>query len=127
MARTVLDASALLALLNREPGAEAVRAAIPEAVMSSVNLAETASTLADVGMPGETVISILNALGIETQPFDDEQAFLAAFLRPVTRSLGLSLGDRACLALAQLRKFPVMTADKAWAGLDLDIELRLIR
>ena len=127
MSEAVLDSSALLALLRKEPGADRVAAAGRQSVVSTVNLAETATVLTDIGIPKADLRSVLSDLSLTTVPFDEEDALLAAELRPVTRAAGLSLGDRACLALAQRRKLPALTADRAWADLDLGIEVRLIR
>ncbi len=127
MASVVLDASSVLALLNDEPGAGDVAAALPDAVLSSVNLSEAAAILAEIGMPAEDVRAVLSGLGVTTVPFDDELGFLAAALRPMTRAAGLSFGDRACLALARQRGIAALTADRAWTRLKLGIEIRLIR
>jgi ribonuclease VapC len=126
-ASVVLDASAVLALLNDEPGADEVAAALPDAVLSSVNLSEAAAILADIGMKADDARAVLSGLGVMTVPFDDELAFLAANLRRGTRSAGLSFGDRACLALAQQRRIAALTADRAWTRLKLGVEIRLIR
>ncbi len=127
MAEVVLDASALLALLNDEPGAALVEKELDDALMSSVNVSEVASVLVDVGMPIEVATVVIGDLGLETVPFDDDLAFQAASLRPDTRKAGLSLGDRACLALGSARGLPVLTADRAWAATDLQVDVRLIR
>ncbi len=127
MAETVLDASALLALLNDEPGSAAVEAALAEALICSVNLSETAAVLADIGLAAPEVRTILADLGLRTAAFDDDLAFRAAELRPTTRAMGLSLGDRACLALAQREGLPALTADRSWSRLDIGIAVRQIR
>lgn len=127
MAEVVLDASALLAWLNDEPGAAAVEAVLADAVISSVNLSEVGAVLADVGMPPEEVGAVFSDLELRTVPFDDDLALLAASLRPATRSAGLSLGDRACLALAQRLDAPAITGDRAWARVDVPVAIRLIR
>ena len=127
MASVVLDASAVLALLNDEPGAGDVAAALPEAVLSSVNLSEAAAILADIGMPADDARAVLSGLDIMTVPFDDELAYLAAALRRATRAAGLSFGDRACLALARQRGIAALTADRAWNKLRLGVEIHLIR
>ncbi len=127
MSEFVLDASAVLALLQREKGHEEVVAVVGEAKVSAVNLAEVGSQLADKGRPMTQVRATLDGLGLDIVPFDEEQAFEVARLRPLTRSLGLSLGDRACLALAVLRGVPAMTADRTWSALRLGIDVRVIR
>jgi PIN domain nuclease of toxin-antitoxin system len=123
----VLDASALLALLNDEPGAEEVETALAESIVSAVNLSEVAAILADIGMPPREVRAILGGFDLPIAPFDDELALLAAELRPATRALGLSLGDRACLALAKSRRLAALTADRAWSRLKLGVAVRVIR
>jgi len=114
--RYVLDSSAVLALIQSEPGANVVRAAMDKAVMSTVNLAETVTKLVERGMPRLDARAALFELKIEYVPFTEAQATLCGELRPATRSRGLSLGDRACLALAIERGLPAMTADAAWLG-----------
>lgn len=123
-----LDASALLALLRGEPGAGQVALALPEAVISAVNLSEVAAKLSDYGIPAQDIAATFGQLDLDVRPFDAAQAYIAGGLRQPTRGKGLSLGDRACLALAAQLRVAAMTADRAWAGLSLDgIEVRLIR
>jgi PIN domain nuclease of toxin-antitoxin system len=124
---TVLDASALLAFVRREPGADRVAAAIGTAVVSAVNYAEAASKLLDLGDALEAVTFHLGRLQLELVPFDTEAGLLSASLRPATKARGLSLGDRACLALGLARRLPVLTADREWLSLDLGVEVRAIR
>jgi ribonuclease VapC len=127
MSKVVLDASALLALLNAEKGAEVVQELLPEAIISTVNLAEVVTRLSAVGMPDNEIRGTLSLLGLEMMVFDEEQAFLAGLLVSNTHSFGLSLGDRACLALAEVAHATAVTADQAWEGLDIGVEIRLIR
>jgi PIN domain nuclease of toxin-antitoxin system len=127
VSEVVLDASALLALLNREPGHEEVARIISRAAVSAVNLSEVVAKLAESGMPGEEIREALEGLALETHDFGRELAFQAGLLRPLTRSRGLSLGDRACLALGRQLDLPVLTTNRAWEGLDLGIEVRLVR
>ena len=127
MSAVVLDASALLALLNEEPGHAVVTAALPSAVIGTVNLAEVVGKLAEVGVPAAAIDEALSSLAIETVDFDGELARAAGLLRPATRGRGLSLGDRACLALALRLRAPALTTDRAWAELDLGVEVRLAR
>ncbi len=117
----------MLALLRDEPGAERVAAALPAALMSSVNLAEVATFFVNGGMPIADTRTMLANVGLRTMSFDDGLAFDAAALRPATRHVGLSLGDRACLALAKREALPALTTDRAWASLDIGVEIRLIR
>ncbi len=122
----VLDASALLALLNREPGAERVAEALAAgAIISAVNLSEVIARLAEIGMPGAEIREAIEPLGLDVADFDAEGAFAAGLLRPATRAAGLSFGDRACLALGAQRGVPVLTADRAWIGLDLGSDLAI--
>ena len=124
----VLDTSALLAILFGEPGAEKVEVHLAHARMSSVNLAEAVSRVIDKGGPREDVASgLLSMLGGGVDPFDAEQAISTGSLRPATRAAGLSLGDRACLALALSLDAPVLTADRAWAGLDIGARIEVVR
>lgn len=125
--RAVLDASALLALVNAEPGADRVLASLDGAVMSAVNFAEVGSRLIDLGYDPYELDAELRLLGIEIIPFDDLAATRSTRLRDQTRPLGLSLGDRACLALAISEKATALTADRAWARLDLDCAIDVIR
>lgn len=127
MKETVLDATALLALLQEEPGAEPVAEAIPRASISTVNLAEVVGKLADSGMPEEAVRGALAGLGIKVIPFNEDLAYRTGLLRPLTSAYGLSLGDRACLALGQRLSQPVLTADRVWASLKIGVNVRVIR
>lgn len=127
MSNFVLDASAILAVLHREPGGEVVVPLASGALVSAVNVAEAGARLADWDMrDGEARRAILE-LGIVVVPFDAELAFDSSALRTPTRRWGLSLGDRACLALAKREGLPALTADHAWLDLDIGVEVRLIR
>ena len=127
MADYVIDASAILAIVRNEPGAEVARVRIARSVVSTVNMAEVGTKLIDWGMSSATLRRVIVNLGVEVRPFDASQAVATAALRTATRSFGLSLGDRACLALAQSTGLPVMTADKAWRAVGLDVEIEVIR
>jgi PIN domain nuclease of toxin-antitoxin system len=123
-----IDSSALLALLNGESGAEQVRHALDAgASISTVNLCEVVSKLGEWGRSEEDIRAEINALGLEIVAFDEAQAFRAGILRTPTRSAGLSLGDRACLALAEHLGVPVLTADRIWQTMNVGVEIRLIR
>jgi PIN domain nuclease of toxin-antitoxin system len=113
----VLDASALLALMDAEPGEDAVAAVLPGALLSSVNLAEVVSKLAERGMPAAQAHADALALGIEVVAFDGDLALDAGVLRPLTRAAGLSLGDRCCLALARSREAAVLTTETSWEAI----------
>ena len=128
----VLDASALLALIQSEPGSDAVDALLEnhECVASSVNLAEVGSKLIDKGLPPGELEQVLQQIDMQAIDFDAEQALASAGLRAATREIGLSLGDRACLALALKTGAVAVTADRAWAGLDeslTGVRVQLIR
>ena len=127
MNKVVVDASAILALLNQEKGSEEISQWIGQAFISSVNLSEVVAKLAEGGVTEADIEEILSNLNLEVVPFSQEQALRAGILRPSTKSLGLSLGDRACLALGLYLKLPILTADKLWSNLNLAVEIRLIR
>jgi ribonuclease VapC len=123
----VLDATAVLALLNDEPGAGAVASLLPRAVISTVNFAEVVNKLAEAGMPEETMKTALGELGLTVISFNEDLALRTGLLRPATSHYGLSLCDRACLALGQHLHRPVLTADRMWKTLKLDVEIQMIR
>ena len=127
MPEVVIDASALLALLNAEPGADVVAEALPQGVISAVNLSEGVAKLCDAGMPEKAIHQALQPLGIEIVPFDEEQAYQAGLLRISTQDLGISLGDRACLSLAKKLGIDALTAGRAWAELSIGTTIKVIR
>lgn len=127
MSEIVLDASALMAVLREEPGAATVEAVLDHAAISAVNLSEVQAKLVERGTTAELAWSSLIDLDLEVIDFDLSQAKVTGDLRSLTRAQGLSLGDRACLALAQVLGLPAMTADRAWAGLAVGIEIRTVR
>jgi len=128
MNRIVLDASALLALLNREPGADKLTPQLlSSAASSTVNLAEVQSKLVSRGLdPAEAWEAALSPIR-DSVDFSAEHARTAGNLVAQTRGLGLSLGDRACLALGLALKAPVYTADKSWKSLKLGVRIHIIR
>ena len=123
----MLDASALLALVHREAGAERVKAALPAAVLSTVNLAEVVTKLVERGMPPDDIADLLQSFDLDLHAFDETLAFETGVLRASTRGRGLSLGDRACLALARRLGASVLTADRAWQGLALGVPIEMLR
>lgn len=114
MSETVLDASALLALLRDEPGANKVADAIASARISSVNYAEVVSHFIHAGMPAEQVDAMLRPLPMTIVDADHGLATIAGRLRAATAEAGLSLGDRFCFALARRDGLPALTANKQW-------------
>jgi ribonuclease VapC len=127
MNNCVLDASAILTLLNNEAGAGTVQELLPGAIVSAVNYAEVVTRLSLLGMPENEIREALEILGLEIISFDEEQSFQAGMLVNVSRQFGLSLGDRACLALALKSNLPAITSDRAWQGVKAGIDVRLIR
>ncbi|MHB1591371.1 MAG: type II toxin-antitoxin system VapC family toxin [Sulfuricella sp.] len=127
----ILDASAILAYLHNEPGWQAVEPCILNATAhaSTVNIAEAASKLIDRGVPPDEALSSITILNLKLLPFAAQESAETARLRPLTRSRGLSLGDRACLATARLHRMAVLTADRPWLefATDLQLDIRSIR
>lgn len=129
MSDVVLDASAILAVIFDEPGGDRVAAHLPDALVSTVNIAEVATRLLALDMPQETVETVIDTLQLSIQSYDMNQALVTAQLRTATRSAGLSLGDRACLALSKARQAEAVTADTAWQMIadDAGVDVTLIR
>ncbi|MEJ7860548.1 MAG: type II toxin-antitoxin system VapC family toxin [Pyrinomonadaceae bacterium] len=120
MIKNILDASAVLAVLNGEPGEKKVIPILAESAINTVNLTEVAAKLLEAGMDEVGARLAVSVLGIEEiVDFTQDLAWEAARLRPLTKQYGLSLGDRACLALAIKLKIPAVTADKEWSKLKL--------
>lgn len=129
MSKSVLDASAILAIIQNEVGADKVEPLLGGIVMSSVNVSETvAKILQKSEMSLQDVQDCLLPLISMIAPFDEEQAFHTAQLIRKTKSIGLSIGDRACISLGIKMKLPVYTADKIWTELSIDgLDIKLIR
>lgn len=125
----VLDASALLCLLFGEPGADQVERVLHDALISAANLAEVLSKLVDRGLDGTEALSDLRELDLEVVALDRAQAEAAGLLRSATREAGLSLGGRACLALAKERRAPTLTTDRRQADVAsaIGVTVELIR
>jgi len=125
----VLDASAVLALLNEEPGAERVQALLErdDCFVSVVNVTEVLSKLSDHGLSLDEARFVLDTLELAERSLDADLARSAAALRPLTRDQGLSLADRCCLALAGSLDAVAVTADRPWLALNLDIRVECIR
>jgi PIN domain nuclease of toxin-antitoxin system len=127
MASIVLDASVILAHMNGEPGSERAAGFLGDALISAVNVAEIVGKLVERGVSLALARQALSLYGLQTIAFDEDLAERTGALRPGTKALGLSLGDRACLALAQRAGLPALTADRTWKDLNLSIEVRLLR
>jgi len=129
MIAAILDASALLAVLRNEPGSDKVRATLPDSGMNEVNLSEVVAHFARNGATENDIRAVLDPLPIERYAFDGELSYVAGLLLPLTKSAGLSFGDRACLALAQRLGVRVLTADRAWRNIAnaVAIDIEVIR
>lgn len=125
--RVVLDASAVLAWLRDEPGATVVDTLLAAGVVCAANWSETWQKLRQHGVDADRATRRLRVLGVRVEPLTVADAVVAARLWGPTRRAGLSLGDRCCLALAARLECPALTADTAWAELDLAVPIRLIR
>jgi ribonuclease VapC len=127
MADVLLDASALLAVINDEPGAEVVLPLLEVAAISAVNHAEVISKMIEDGVPIEDVRETMLKFVMPVIAFDAALGERTGSLRGETINQGLSLADRACLALAEREGLPVLTADRRWAELGIGVEIRLVR
>lgn len=123
----VVDASAVIAFLVGEPFTRFDSERLGNALISAVNLSEVLARLPELGVPENETATAVSRLSLRVIAFDEVQARAAARLRPLTRQAGLSLGDRACLALGNASGCPVVTADRVWARLGLGVEVILIR
>jgi PIN domain nuclease of toxin-antitoxin system len=127
VAEIVLDASVVLAAVFKERGYEALLDLKEMPLVSTVNLAEVRARLSDRGLDRSEIDAALSFVKMTIVDFSVRQAVLSADLRPATRNTGLSLGDRACLALAREQDAVALTADRAWANLDVPVEIRMVR
>jgi PIN domain nuclease of toxin-antitoxin system len=126
MIENVLDASAALAVLQNETGKEKVEAILESSIISRVNAAEVLTKLVEKGLSIAEAREAFDNLDLTVIEFDEKQSLKAAELRPLTKHLGLSLGDRVCLALAIQEDVPAVTADKNWANLNF-CKIKIIR
>ena len=127
MTAVVLDASAILCLVQQEPGADRVESRLADAQVSTVNVCEVLGKFADAGLSPEESWAAIADLGLQIHPFTPDDARQAAALRLSTRALGLSLGDRACIALAQRLGCEAMTTDRAWSSVAAGVVLTVLR
>lgn len=119
MIENVLDASAVLAYLFGETGADKVEVLLEDSVIGRINATEVLTKLIQDGLTIDEPKETFDKLNLEVAEFNESQSLKTAELRPLTKHLGLSLGDRCCLALAILENLPAITADRNWASLDL--------
>ena len=127
MNRYVLDASALLALIQNEPGANVVEDVISSGWISTVNLSEVITKLTDDGIAEDDIREVIESLQVNSVPFSLDQAYVAGLMRADTKMLGLSFGDRACLSLAKQLDTAAVTTDRIWTQLSIGVEIQLIR
>lgn len=128
MASVVFDASAIIALLRNEPGADAVAAHIGDGLISAVNLQEVVKSLLRRGVPLDVARTMIEALHLDVRPHDVEGAFAAATLHAATVAFGSGLGDRSCMALAIAENLPALTTNKVWAQLAIPgLKVKLAR
>lgn len=128
MSEVVLDASAVLAFINEEAGAELVEPYLGNAAISAANLSEVVAKLVEKGLSEALVRELIEALDLEVVAVSEEQAIAAGILRLITKPLGLSLGDRLCIILGQHLSKPIITTDRQWEKLAIKgVEIRLAR
>ena len=125
--RVVLDASALIAFMDLEPGSDLVAGCIGDSMISAVNYSEVVAKFVSRGAPASRVDEAIRTVGLDVIDFDRSLASGAASLIAQTKDRGLSLGDRACLALAVRETLTAVTADRAWRGLSVGVNIQLIR
>jgi ribonuclease VapC len=123
----VLDASAVLALIQGEPGGQRVRTVVRHAALSSVNLTEVVTKLVARGVSSNEVSEILQEIDLSVHAHDEALAVEAGAIHASTRRQGLSLGDRACLALARRLAATALTTDRAWSRVDVGVAIEVIR
>ena len=127
MSAIVFDSSVVIAILKQDPGFSTAESSISDALISTVNMSEVATYLARNSVPKDTIQEVLASFPIQVVPFEESLAIQTGCLYSSCKHLGLSLGDRACLALALSRKMPVLTADRVWSKLDLGISIQVLR
>jgi ribonuclease VapC len=122
----VLDSSALLAYIKSERGADLVEAALPNAYISVINYAETLAKLVEWGSSIEQACEALSEMEFTIVPCTESQAVTTAAMLQIAKQFGLSIGDRFCLALTLEMNCPVLTADKIWQNITLDVDIQFI-
>jgi ribonuclease VapC len=127
LSKYILDASAILALLNKENGSEIVAGKINDSVVSSVNLSEVVAKLNDYSIPEKDIKKIISKLNLNVVPFDEEMAIKTGLLRSATKHKGLSLGDRACIATGLSLDLIIISTDKVWKQLEVEAKFEIIR
>ena len=127
MSAIVFDSSVVISILKQERGFESAESSLSDALISTVNMSEVATYLVKNSVPSDTIQEVLASFPIQVVPFDESLALQTGCLYSSCKHLGLSLGDRACLALAISRKLPVLTADLVWSKLDLGIPIQVLR
>ncbi len=123
----VLDASAVLAFLQKEGGANVVTAAINDSVISTVNWSEVIKKLLTRNVDVRSIAEKMRSLGLKILPFELVESEMAGAIYVITQESGLSLADRACLAVATKLDAPAYTTDREWLNVDLDLDIKLIR
>jgi PIN domain nuclease of toxin-antitoxin system len=123
----VLDTTALLSLLNSEPGSDIVAKAIPKAVISAVNLSEVVAKLSETGMPILVIRKAIQQLNLEVIPLDEQQAYEMGVLRSYKKKSGLSWSIQACVTLAKELNLPILTAEETWSELFPETNIQVIR
>lgn len=127
MTRYVFDSSVIVAILERERGYENALPFLEKAIASTVNIAEVATRFAIKGIPEDYVQKLIKSTNIQLHTYGEDVALVTGMLVQQTKSFGLSLGDRACIALGITKKLPILTADRIWQKLDIPVQIKLMR
>ena len=126
--KIIFDASAVIALFAKEKGFEVIKRHLKNAIISSVNISEVYKYCIDKqNLTADECKNIMGISGIKIIDFDEKQALIAADIYPKNKEYGLSLGDRACIALAIEKKYPILTCDKIWEKINLDVKFIMVR
>ena len=126
--KIIFDASAVIALLAKEKGFEVIKRHLKNAIISSINISEVYKYCIDKqNLTADECKNIMGISGIKIIDFDEKQALIAADIYPKNKEYGLSLGDRACIALAIEKKHPILTCDKIWEKINIDVKFIMVR